>query len=155
MYYPVQTQFSLKQKGWLLSERKRLKCLHVSEISVSYYCAVKKLSSRSASRKRAQHPLTLADPALPHTDFPNTGHVKPLSPSYFVDFGCLSGSNGLIDKTLAAVARFSRALAISVFDSAWMYSFCGALTSLFYVLLVTFYFLLVFYCSLCSSLIFT
>ena len=85
----------------------------------------------------------------------NTGHMKPPSPSYFVDFRCLYRSNGLIDKTLAAVDGFSHALAVSVFDSLWMYSFCGALTSLFYVLLVTFYFLLVFYCSLCSSLIFT
>ena len=74
---------------------------------------------------------------------------------YFVNFSYLHRSNGLIDKTLAAGDGFSRALAIPVFDSPWMYSFCGALTSLFYVLLVTFYFLLVFYCSLCSSLIFT
>ena len=84
----------------------------------------------------------------------NTGHVKPPSPSYFVNFRYLHRSNGLIVRTLAAVDGFSRALAISVFDSLWMYCFCGVLTSLFYVLLVTFYFLLIFYCSLCSSLIF-
>ena len=85
----------------------------------------------------------------------NTGHVKPPSPCYFVNFRCLYRSNSLIDKTLATVDRFSRALAISVFDSPWMHCFCGALTSLFYVLLNTFHFLLVFYCSLYSSLIFT
>ena len=84
----------------------------------------------------------------------NTGHVKPPSPSYFVNFRGLRRSNGLIVRMLAAVDGFSRALPISLFDSPWMYCFCVVLTSLFYVLLVTFYFLLVFYCSLCS-LIFT
>ena len=85
----------------------------------------------------------------------NTGHVKPPSPSYFTNFRRLHLSNGLIDRMLAAVDGFSHALVISVFDSLWMYCFCGVLTSLFYVLLVTFYFLLVFYRSPCSSLIFT
>ena len=38
----------------------------------------------------------------------NTGHVKPPSPFYFVDFKRLHRSNGLIDRTLAVVVLWSR-----------------------------------------------
>ena len=60
-----------------------------------------------------------------------------------------------MDSTSAEVDRFSWVVAIFVFNSLCMYCFCRALTSLSYVCLVTFYFLLVFYCFLCSSLIST
>ena len=132
--------------------------------AVEYSTSLVKIiqTSKHLCTRNLKHPKSISNTSKltqlsPTLTFPKKKyrHVKPPSPSYFVNFRCLYRSNGLIDKTLAAVDRFSRALAISVSDSPWMYCFCGALTSLFYVLFITFYFLLVFYCSLCSSMIFT
>ena len=56
-----------------------------------------------------------------------------------------------MDSMFAEVDGFLRVVVIFVFDSLHMCYFCEALILLLYVLLVAFYFLLVFYCSLCSS----
>ena len=127
--------------------------LHHRHVCDKWWCSIRR-PEHNFGDSRTLCKLTQLSPTL---TFPKKKyrHVKPPSPSYFVNFRCSYRSNGLIDKKLATVDRFSRALAISVFNSPWMYCFCGALTSLFYVLFITFYFLLVFYCSLCPSMIFT
>ena len=60
-----------------------------------------------------------------------------------------------MDRMSISLSGFPQVVAISEFNSCSMYSFCEALTSLFSVSLVIFYFLLVYYFALCSSLIFT
>ena len=81
----------------------------------------------------------------------NKAHVKALRPSYFINSLSLYWQGGLTANVVVWADGFSRVLVSFVFDSWWMYIFCGALTSLFYVSLVNFYFPLVFYFSLCSS----
>ena len=74
--------------------------------------------------------------------------MKPPSSSYFINYIGLYWPGGLMIRTLVLVDGFSCVLVSFVFDFRCMYIFCGALTSLFYVFLVTFYFLLVFYFGL-------
>ena len=83
----------------------------------------------------------------------NGVHVKSPSLSYSINFVGLYRLGGLMVSMLAWVNTFSRVPVRFVFDSWCMYIFLWALTSLFYEFLVTFYFLLIFYFSLCSSLI--
>ena len=83
-----------------------------------------------------------------------THTMKPPGPSYFINLWNLYRLGGLMASLLVRVDKFSQVLMSFAFDSWCMYVFCGALTLLFCVFLVTFYFLLVCYFALCSSLIF-
>ena len=82
-------------------------------------------------------------------------HVKLPSPVYFINRMGLYRPGGLMDRISFSLIEFPRVLASTVFDSCSMNSFCVALTSLFEVSLVIFYFLLAYYFALYSYLIFT
>ena len=83
----------------------------------------------------------------------NRVHVKPPSLSYFINFVGLCQPGGLMVSMLARVNEFSWILVSLVFDSWWMYIFLVGSNLAFLWIFGYFYFLLVSYFSLCSSLI--